>query len=221
MRFFNARRPIPFFLLFLLVLSIAETVPSASAAQLEALGPTYPIGEQSALEMIMQRLRTKERSGELKGLQAGATRRALDSVRNPTPVAGLTTVTERRQRVVDPSVTYDKAVTTDAGQIVIPAGTRINPLSVMSLTRRLVFFDGRDAAQRAAVAQLVRTHRAGVKAILVAGSWQELSRAWKTQVYFDQRGTLSQRFGIHAVPTVIRQQGTMLVIEEIPAGELR
>ena len=42
-----------------------------------------------------------------------------------------------------------------------------------------------------------------------------------SQVFFDQQGKLSQRFGVRAVPTVISQHGDMLLLEEVPAGELR
>jgi conjugal transfer pilus assembly protein TraW len=48
-----------------------------------------------------------------------------------------------------------------------------------------------------------------------------MTRAWKTQVFFDQQGTLARRFGLRAVPTVVRQRGAMLLLEEIPAKELR
>lgn len=202
-----------------IVLTFSAT--HALATELDPVGPTYRIAEQSALEMIVQTLRDKARRGELKSLQAAATRRALDSARHPAPVAGITTVSAHSERFVDPTVTVAQAVTTDTGHIIVPAGTRLNPLSVLTLSKRLVFFDGRDPRQCAAVQRMLKASLTGVKAILVAGSWQDLSRAWKTQVYFDQRGTLSQRFGIHAVPTVIRQQGTMLVLEEVPAGELR
>lgn len=198
------------------------TLPQAAlAAHLGTLGPTYPVGEDSALDMIMQKLRDKEKSGELKKIEEAAKRRALHSITTIPPLAGLTTVTTRSQRLIDPSVTYKKAVTTDTGQIVIPAGTTINPLDIMPLSKRLVFFDGRDAEQCEAVRRLVKQYARGIKPILVGGSWLDLSKAWKTQVYVDQRGTLVERFGIHAVPTIIRQQGKALLLEEIPAKELR
>ncbi|MES6369066.1 hypothetical protein U6M40_12160, partial [Cutibacterium acnes] len=170
-----------------------------------------------ALELILKRLREKERSGELKRLQDEAIRRSMSSIKNMKPVEGLATVTERSQRLIDPTVTYTKPVTTDEGRIVIPAGTKINPLEITGLSKTLVFFDGRDPAQREAVRKLVAKGQSRVKPILVAGSWLDMTRAWKTQVYYDQHGTLTKRFGIRAVPSVIRQQGKVLVLDEIPA----
>lgn len=202
-------------------LLVAAIVPATQAAHLGTIGQTYPIGEESALDMIMKKLRDKERSGELKKLQEEAVRRSMGSIKNMKPVEGIVTVTTRGQRFIDPTVTYTKAVTTDDGRIVIPAGTKINPLDMTGLTKTLIFFDGRDPEQREAVGRLVAKGQIKVKPILVAGSWLDLTKAWKTQVFYDQKGTLSKRFGIKAVPSVIRQQGKMLVLDEIPAKELQ
>jgi conjugal transfer pilus assembly protein TraW len=203
-------------------LLLAALAVSAQAVELGRIGPTYPIGEESALDMVMKKLRQKERSGELKRLQGEGIRRSMTSIRNMPPVEGIATVRSRAQRVIDPTVSYARSVTTDDGRVVIPAGSRINPLDTISLSKALVFFDGRDPEQREAVARLVASKgQLRLKPILVAGSWLDLTKAWKTQVFYDQQGVLSRRFGITAVPAVIRQQGRMLVLDEIPAKELR
>ena len=95
---------------------------AAAAEELGVIGPVYPIGEESAIDTIMRRLKDKERTGELKRIQQEAVRRSVNSAKNPRPVEGLTTVQTRAQRLIDPTVTYDKAITTDEGQIVVPAG---------------------------------------------------------------------------------------------------
>lgn len=204
------------------ILLIAFVSQSTHATNLGRIGPTYPIGEESALDMIIKKLRQKERSGELKRLQEESINRSMGSIKNMKPVENIHTVHTRGQRFIDPTVTYSKAVTTDDGRIVVPAGTKINPLEMVGLTKTLVFFDGRDPEQREAVGRLVaKSGQLKVKPILVAGSWLDLTKAWKTQVFYDQRGTLSKRFGITGVPAVIRQQGKMLVLDEIPAKELQ
>lgn len=206
----------------------ALLMPQAYATHLGHIGNIYPIGEQSALTFIMNKLQDKERSGELKRLQQEAIRRSVNGVKHMPPVPGITTAHTYAKRWIDPTVTYTKAVKTDEGRIVIPAGTKINPLSTLKLSKRLVFFDGRDAAQREAVGKLIAQTKSGtqhaqlqIKPILIAGSWLEMTKAWKTQVYYDQHGSLSKRFGIRATPTVISQQGQALLLEEIPAEVLR
>jgi conjugal transfer pilus assembly protein TraW len=204
-----------------LVIAASMVTFSALAEDLGTIGPVYEISEESALETIMKRLKEKERTGELKKLQEAAVARSVQSAKNPRPVDGISTVDRRSDRLIDPTVTYTRAITTDDGKIVVPAGAKINPLVMMSLTKRLVFFDGRDKAQLNAVQKMVTKFGPKVKPILVAGSWYDTSKAWRSQVFYDQGGRLSERFGIRAVPSVISQQGALLLVQEIPAKELQ
>lgn len=201
-------------------------ITPAYATHLGQIGNVYPVGEQSALTFITDKLQEKERSGELKHLQNEAIRRSVNGIKHMPPVPGITTVHTYAKRFIDPTVTYIKAVKTDDGRIVIPAGTKINPLTTLTLSKKLVFFDGRDLAQRQAVERLITQKseqhaKQKIKPILVAGSWLEMTRAWKTQVYYDQHGSLSKRFGVRATPTIISQHGQRLLLEEIPAEVLR
>ena len=95
------------------VLMAGATLTAAHAVSIGTIGQTYPIGEESALTMIMNKLRQKERSGELKALQQQAIKRSLNSVKNMPPVDGLQAVTEKAQRLIDPTVYYPNAVKTD------------------------------------------------------------------------------------------------------------
>nr|WP_232458224.1 type-F conjugative transfer system protein TraW [Burkholderia ubonensis] len=198
----------------------AATAGSACAGMLGTVGPTYPIAEPSAVDQILAQLRKKAQTGELARLQQEAVRRSLNSARNPAPVDGIRTATARSEQLIDPTVTYPEPVRTDDGRIVIPAGTKVNPLDIMPFTETLVFFDGRDPEQAAAVARLLARPNVRVKPVLIAGSWLDLTKQFKTQVYFDQNGTLSHRFGISEVPALIRQQGKALSLSVVPAREL-
>ncbi|CAR57740.1 type-F conjugative transfer system protein TraW [Burkholderia cenocepacia] len=200
---------------------VAGAIGDVHAGMLGAIGPAYPIAEPDAVAQIMAKLRVKERSGELKRLQEAATHRSLDSAQNPAPVEGIRTATERSLRLIDPTVTYSKPVTTDDGRVVIPAGTKLNPLDLMPFTETLVFFDGRDREQAAGVERMMAHAGARVKPVLIAGSWLDLTKQFKKQVYFDQHGVLSARFGISVVPAVIQQRGKQLELSVIPAKELQ
>lgn len=205
------------------VLSLAFALGgSAQAQSLGAIGPVYPVAEESALDTIMKRLKAKERTGELARIREAAIARSVNGAKNPPPVAGLATTQIRSQKLLDPTVTYEQAVKADDGRVVVPAGARINPLLVTSLTKRLVFFDGRDLDQLEAVRRMVAAAGATkLKPILVAGSWFDVTKAWKSQVFYDQQGTLSRRFGLTHVPAVVSQRGDMLLVEAIPAKELK
>ncbi|MDB0198981.1 type-F conjugative transfer system protein TraW, partial [Acinetobacter baumannii] len=43
----------------------------------------------------------------------------------------------------------------------------------------------------------------------------------KRQVYFDQQGYISRKLQITTVPAIVRQNGKLLEISEVPAKELK
>ncbi|KML57044.1 conjugal transfer protein TraW [Burkholderia cepacia] len=201
--------------------ALTTVVLCARADDLGVVGPTYPIAEHDAIAMLKHRLLELRANGGLAAIERRARQRALHDITSLPAVSGLTAVTEYSSRLIDPTVTYAKPVTNDEGAVIVPAGTRINPLDIVTLHERLVFFDGRDAAQVKAVQAMASRSGDAVKPILTAGSWFDLTKSWKRQVYFDQQGRLTQRFGITRVPAVISQQGNQLLLEEEPAAQLR
>lgn len=187
----------------------------ALALDLGAIGPTYPISERDLLTFIKQRLLEKERSGELARRQTAARTRGMETVRHPAPVAGLRTTQAPRTFYVDPSITLDRPIFDSQGHLLFPTGTRRNPLEIVSLSRRLLFFDGRDARQVRQAQRLMAADHGRVKPILTAGSYLNLMSAWRTPVYYDQHGSLSRRLGIGQVPALVSQDGMRLRIDEV------
>jgi conjugal transfer pilus assembly protein TraW len=186
-----------------------------SAETLRSIGPTYPIAEESLLDMIMARLREKERSGELKRQEQLARERATRAVMNPTPVAGLRSVEAARTFYFDPSITLDRNIVDENGSLLFPAGTRANPLDVITLSKHLLFFDARDPRQVARARELIELYHGKVKPILVGGSYIDLMKAWNRPVYYDQEGVLVRKLGITAVPAIVSQEGSRLRIDEV------
>lgn len=188
---------------------------SAHAVDLGVVGPTYGIAEPHLLADIERRLRDKERSGELQRLMDDARARGIDAVRSPTPVEGLTATSKARTFYVDPSFTLDRNIVDAQGRLLFAAGTRKNPLEVVSLSKRLLFFDARDQRQVMRARQVIATYEGRVKPILTGGSYLDLMKAWRTPVFYDQQGTLSRRLGIRQVPAVVSQEGSRLRIDEV------
>lgn len=188
---------------------------SVGAVDLGTLGPTYAITEPHLLRFIEQRLREKERSGELKRLMEQAQRRGALAITQPTPVDGLRPTATARSFHVDPSFTLDRNITDAGGRLLFPAGTRKNPLDVVSLTRQLLFFDARDRRQVVRAQALMAARPGGVKPILTGGSYLQLMKDWKVPVYFDQQGVLVRRLGIRQVPALVSQDGLRLRIDEL------
>ena len=185
------------------------------AMDVGVIGPTYEISEPHLLQMIEQRLREKERSGELRRLESQARERGIATVKNPPPVAGLRATEAVRTFYFDPSFTLDRNVLGPQGELLFAAGTRKNPLEVVSLSRHLLFFDARDPRQVGRARQLIAHYQGRVKPILVGGSYLDLMQSWHVPVYYDQQGLLTRRLGITQVPALVSQEGLRLRIDEL------
>lgn len=188
----------------------------AQAANLGTIGPTYPVAEKNLLDVIMARLRAKEASGELKRHEQEARDRAAYAVNNPRPVDGLRRAQAARTFYFDPTFTLQSNVVDSTGAVLFPAGTRKNPLEVISLSKHLLFFDARDPGQVARARELIEHYQGKVKPILVGGSYLDLMKRWNKPVFYDQDGTLVRKFGIAAVPAIVSQEGQRLRIDEVP-----
>ncbi|MBK7649411.1 MAG: type-F conjugative transfer system protein TraW [Betaproteobacteria bacterium] len=198
-----------------LVLGLMLGAAGVRAMDLGVIGPTYEISEPHLLQMIDQRLREKERSGELGRLEAEARKRSIATVKNPPPVTGLRPTDTVRTFYFDPSFTLDRNLLGPQGELLFAAGTRKNPLEVVSLSRHLLFFDARDPRQVGRARQLIALYQGRVKPILVGGSYLDLMQAWHLPVYYDQQGLLTRRLGITQVPALVSQEGLRLRIDEL------
>ena len=188
----------------------------AQATNLGTIGPTYPVAEKNLLDVIMAQLRAKEASGELKRHEQEARDRAAYAVNNPRPVDGLRRAQAARTFYFDPTFTLQSNVVDSTGAVLFPAGTRKNPLEVVSLSKHLLFFDARDPGQVARARELIEHYQGKVKPILVGGSFLDLMKRWNKPVFYDQDGTLVRKFGIAAVPAIVSQEGQRLRIDEVP-----
>lgn len=189
------------------------------AADAGTIGPTYDIAEPHLLHMIEQRLRAKERAGEMAKLMEQARARGTDAVQHPEPVTAIHATTSPRTFYVDPSYTLERNVLGSQGELLFPAGTRFNPLDVVTLSRHLLFFDARDSRQVHRARELMARYQGRVKAILTGGSYLDLMKAWRLPVYYDQQGLLVHKLGITQVPAIVSQEGRRLRIDEVKVND--
>ena len=199
-----------------LLLLLASLAMLVRAEDLGTIGPTYAIEEPHLLTAIEQQLRAKQASGELARLEAEAKRRIVDTIEHPAPLPGITRTERPRSFYFDPSIVVSENITDAKGNILVPAGTRQNPLSVVSLSKHLLFFDGRDESQVDWARATIARYGGKVKPILVAGSYLALMQRWQLPVYFDQQGALTAKLGITHVPALVSQEGLQLRIDELP-----
>lgn len=205
----------PLHLLALAGLLAIQCQGTALATDLGVIGPTYAISEPHLLNMIEQRLRQKERSGELATLQNDARARGTATVTNPPPIAGIRATRTARTTFLDPSFTLDRNILDAQGRLLFPAGTRKNPLEIVSLSKRLLFLDARDERQVRQARALIAHYQGRVKPILTGGSYLELMKSWRIPVFYDQLGILTRRFAITQVPALVSQEGLRLRVDEL------
>lgn len=197
---------------------LAILAPPARAGSLGVIGPVYAIAEEDLLAMIERRLREKQASGELARLREQAVERGKQAVTSPAPLA-LPVARAARTYHLDPSFVLDRDVKDASGALLFPAGTRANPLDIVPLTRRLLFFDGRDARQVALAVRLMGRDAGAIKPVLTGGSYLDFMRRWRVPVYYDQRGLLTRRLAIASVPALVSQEGRRLRIDELVPDE--
>ena len=186
-----------------------------AAKDLGVRGETWAIAEPDLLDVIEARLVDLKRSGSLAAMEGEGRERARARIEAPPAVAGITPATERRSRLVDPSVVLNRDVRLPDGTLLAAAGTRLNPLERMPLSRDLLFIDGRRTAEVA----WALAHVAPSKIVLLAGRPLDLSRRHGRPFFFDQGGRLAARFGLAATPVRVRQEGLHLLLTEVPVQD--
>lgn len=188
---------------------VLDAAMPVSAKDLGVWGEVWPIEEPDLLTQVESLLEDLENSGELARLEADARTRARERLEAPPPVPGIVPATEPRSWLYDPAIVVREDIVGPAG-LIAAAGTRIEPLAHRPMTQRLLFIDGtRTEEVTWALAQVAPT-----RIVLVSGRPFDLARAHARAFYFDQGGTLTERFGIKATPARVRQEGLKLRIDE-------
>jgi len=189
-----------------------------SPARIEArdygqTGQAFPVIEPDLLSTIEARLKRAEATRELARTNEMFAKRVEAKVRRPDPVTGVTPARTARSWDFDPSVTMERDIRDQKGNLIAPAGQRINPLDFVSIRQDLVFIDGDDSEQLAWATTRYTDLKA--KIIFVRGSPVEQMTAKKRRFYFDQQGKLTSRFGIEHTPAVVTQAGKVMRVSEV------
>jgi len=188
-------------------------------AQHNPIAPTYPILEPNMIQEMRRHLERMQADGSLKKLLDEGNRRAADSARNPTPVDGVTPAFRARTFYFDPTMVVTQDIVAPTGEVIARKGQQVNPLDQVAWPYTWLFVDWRDANQALEVRAQLSERREAVRVILVGGNFAAASRALQREVYFDQHGLLTRKFGITHTPATVRQDGRRLRIDEFPARQ--
>ena len=198
----------------LAVLAASLLAQPALARDYGQHGTVFNVIEPDLLLTIERKLRALEASGGIERMNQELARRTEAKVRRPEPVAGLTQAERLRSWSYDPSITMDKDIVDQKGNVIARRGQRVNPLDFAGVRQALVFVDGDDRDQADWAPRQYRDTEA--KIIMVRGAPLDAMTRFQRRFYFDQGGFLVQRFAIRAVPAVVEQDGRVMKVSEIP-----
>lgn len=185
------------------------------AKDLGTWGNVFEPAEPDMLVFIHQRLKAMEDSGEMARLKSEAIDRVKQHAVRPHPVPGLTPAVKYRTFSFDPTFTVAQTVTDMKGHILARQGDQVNPFDSVPFSETLYFIDG-DNRDEVDWVKKDSAQTPNVKVILVNGNIKETSDTLDEQVYFDQAGVLTTKFGFEHTPVRISRDKRVLKIEEIP-----
>lgn len=176
-------------------------------------GQTYSIVETNLLDFIYEKLNQYNKEGRVKDLQKKFILKVKSSIYRPKGQK-LGKAIENKVFYFDPTLELKKDISNEKGQIIAKAGTRINPLDIIGLSKKLIFING-DIKTEIVYAKNILANNGNTKIILVQGNIYDVNSMVGTPVYFDQEQRLINRFGIKRTPSVIEQEGKLLKISEV------
>lgn len=202
------------FYFYAMIILFSQTVYAQDMGQ---YGTTFRIAEMDMRVYIQKRLQALQISGQLALYQNQLTKRAKAHVLRPDPVVGIVHTIHERIFYYDPTFELHHAIRDALGQILVPAGKKVNPLKIISFHRILLFFDGDDKRQIQWVKQqfIQYQNSTDIKPIAISGNIKKMSHLLSTHVYFDQNGFLVRKLGILHVPCRVTPDHLRLKLHEI------
>lgn len=194
-----------------LIMVLVGVPPLMHAKNFGQHGTIFEITERHLLKIMMAKLHAMQESGEMEQHKQKIITKVTQGIQRPLPVSGLQRAQEQRVSYFDPTLTIQEDILDHHSKVVVAKGTTVNPLDTVSWGKPLVFFDADDPDQLSWAMQ----YHQDAEFVLVKGAPLDLQSQLNKVVYFDQSGSLVQKFNIQALPAVVSQDGPRLKIEEV------
>jgi conjugal transfer pilus assembly protein TraW len=197
---------------WVVLLMNAVSAKEPGVIDLGVVGTVFPIKERNIMEVLQEKIASPMgkkllHDFETRLKEAGDSKHYL-----PTPNTTLTPTTEHRTYLFNPSMSLDRDLADHNGTRFYQAGTKVNPLNQIILSKEYLFIDGDRSRQVAFALAYKKTKPAMI--ILVRGDPMRLMRASGVQVFFDQEEAMAKRFQLTHVPCSMAQEGVYLRITE-------
>jgi conjugal transfer pilus assembly protein TraW len=183
----------------LLVLSVTV---SAAANAATVIGPTYPIAEPDTATELHNRASAVDWK---KYFSIDATKeQAFESIHLPRAV-------HNGSYLFDPTYAIPREITDAKGKVLYPAGYKINVYDRITMPGRVLVIENR--AEDLRWLREVAKPANGDKVLLAGGNVYAAREETHLPLYLlDQR--FVERFGLRAVPSIVRQEGNRLRVSE-------
>lgn len=199
-------------ILFLFLSGCLLATATSHAESLGTYGRTYEIKERDAIDAMKDAANKKiAELGGTKAMGKAAVERYKATLENIVTPDGITPTKVFAVRHVDLTHVVQYTVKDDRGNIIAPAGMRINPLKFKPLTKKVFFIDARDSRQLDLVKKRATAQD---KIILLAGSLFKAGKELQRSVYVDTPN-LHVIMKISKMPSIASQEGDKLRVEEV------
>ena len=185
----------------------AMLVASAAHARvLGTVGATYAIAERDALAEIEQKAKGIDWSRVV-------TKKRIEEYDGPQDRVSLPRAARDRSFPVDMTWTLETDIPDGKGGILYPKGYTFNPLDYVTFARTLVVINGNDPEQVKWFAASEYKGRIDVMLLLTEGPYRSLGKKLDVPLFYAD-STIIERLRLSALPSVVRQEGTVMVVRE-------
>lgn len=182
-----------------------------------SLGLTREIAEPDLMEEIKERIAKVDWEAKKQA--------AVDRMWQNVKIHDLPHATASRTSFFDPSVVIDSEIRTPDGQLLAPAGARMNPLDIVNFNKTVIAFDATSKDHLTFAKSVADQEHAKGKGVVLVTTAIDMARPWESledyskalfphRVFFLDE-LMAKRFGIAATPTVVRAEGRQFRIEQV------
>lgn len=201
-----------------LIITFFSAYVFAAIVDLGEHGATFEILEKDLLKVLQQKMSSGEGQQLLAQLDENLMKEKINGPQ-PKAVPHITLAKDDREFYVDPSLELSTDLSDHKGQVFYKAGEKVNPLSMITLSKGYIFIDG-DKKSHIEFAKNVCNQK-HMFIILVKGNIQQIQKENPSlHIFFDQDGVMCHRFQITKVPSVMEQDGLKLKVTEHRLGAL-
>ena len=199
-------------------MSIPPLCLAHNIKNLGTFGTVFPIQEKHIIQVLISKMQGDEGKKLLKGMEDQITQIQESHRILPKPLSHITPTPKHDSFLCDPSLSLKQDLKDHNGTRFYKAGTRVNPLDTMTLSKRYVFIDGEKKSHVAFAKRLNAQKKTMI--ILVKGDPVKLMAEQEIKVFFDQEGAMVDRFHLKHVPCSMHQEGNKLRIIEWTEEEI-